>query len=289
MAKDYRFFSLGEVRPAGRRALVYGAGGIGKTTLAAHAPGPVGVIDLDGSLGVLAGKLKGLDVRCLQDIPTWPELIDGMLSKPLSECKTVVLDTGTKAEELAIAHTLATIPHEKGHKVERIEDYGWGKGYSYVYDTFISILAVLDSHIRQGRNVVVVCHDCTSNVPNPAGDDWLRYEPRLQTQTSGKASIRLRMREWADHVLFVGYDVDVKDGKGRGAGTRTVYPSELPFCMAKSRTLMEPVPLPVGFDADTSGFWLSLFGASAAVEQKPPRAPRARAPKPPVAGEPATA
>jgi len=36
-------------------------------------------------------------------------------------------------------------------------------------------------------------------------------------------------------VLFCGYDVDVRDGKGTGTSTRTIYPVELPFCMAKSR------------------------------------------------------
>jgi hypothetical protein len=90
---------------------------------------------------------------------------------------------------------------------------------------------------------VLICHDCTSTVPNPAGEDWLRYEPRLQSPNSGKASIRLRVREWADHVLFVGYDVAAKDGKGKGSGTRTLYRAELPHCMAKSRTGADPIPL----------------------------------------------
>ena len=35
-------------------------------------------------------------------------------------------------------------------------------------------LADLDRHCRAGRHVVLICHDCTSTVPNPAGEDWLR-------------------------------------------------------------------------------------------------------------------
>jgi hypothetical protein len=148
----------------------------------------------------------------------------------------------TRAEELCVAHTLATIPHEKGHRVNRIEDYGYGKGYQFVFDTFLPLLADLDRHCRAGRNVVLVCHDCTTSVPNPAGEDWLRWEPRLQSPASGKASIRLRVKEWADHVLFLGYDVDVdKEGKGRGSGTRTLWPTELPHCLAKSRTTQDPI------------------------------------------------
>ena len=39
-------------KPAGHRIVVYGTGGIGKTTLCAALHGPVAFIDLDGSLPV---------------------------------------------------------------------------------------------------------------------------------------------------------------------------------------------------------------------------------------------
>jgi len=113
----------------------------------------------------------------------------------------------------------------------------------------LGLLGDLDNHVRAGRNIVLICHDCTATVPNPAGEDWLRYEPRLQSPASGKASIRLRVREWADHVLFLGYDINVSpDGKGRGHGTRTLYRSENPAWMAKSRTGSDPIPV----NADTN-------------------------------------
>jgi hypothetical protein len=44
-------------------------------------------------------------------------------------------------------------------------------------------------------------------------------------------------------VLFLGYDVAAKDGKGIGCGSRTLYRSELPAWMAKSRTGADPIPL----------------------------------------------
>jgi len=172
------------------------------------------------------------------------DMMDALKAPGWDRVKTIVIDSLTKAEELAIESTLKWIPHEKGHKCQRLEDYGYGKGFSHVFDTFLPLLNLLDSHTHAGRHVILICHDCTTNVPNPAGEDWLRYEPRLQSPTSGKASIRLRVREWADHVLFLGYDVAVdKDGKGQGSGTRTLYPVELPHCMAKSRTCGEAIPL----------------------------------------------
>jgi hypothetical protein len=73
----------------------------------------------------------------------------------------------------------------------------------------------------------------------------------LQSPASGKSSIRLRVREWADHVLFLGYDVAVtKDGKGVGAGSRTLYRAETPAWMAKSRTGSEPIPVEKGNETE---------------------------------------
>jgi len=233
---------------AGHRTVLFGPGGIGKTTLAATTPGPIAFFDLDDSLPRLRTSFAegdlDLDVRPVDGISSWQDIRDALHAPGWDEIRTIVIDSATRAEELAVAHTIATVPHEKREIViRRIEDYGYGKGYQHVFETFLTLLGDLDQHTRAGRHVILICHDCTNTVPNPGGDDWLRYEPRLQCPNSGKAAIRLRVREWADHVLFLGYDVDVRDGKGAGSGTRTIYPCELPHCMAKSRTIADPLPL----------------------------------------------
>ncbi len=234
---------------AGHRVLLYGPGGIGKTTLAAALPGPVAFFDLDESLGRL-----GLDVQTVE-AATWADLRAALGAEGWGGIGSIVIDTGTKAEEMAVAHTLERTLQD-GKRSTSVEGYGYGKGFGYVFDTFLPLLGDLDRHAREGRNVCILCHDCTATVPNPAGEDWIRYEPRLQSPGSGKASIRLRAREWADHVLFVGYDVAVdKEGKGRGAGTRTLYRAELPHCMAKSRTGADPIA--VGLDG--AAVWAEII------------------------------
>ena len=253
--------TFGQIQKAsGHRILLYGPGGIGKTTLAAQLPGPVAFIDLDESLPRLRPQLESAgrldNIMPVEGVKDFAGLREVLQSSGWEGVQSIVIDTATRAEEMAIAYTLENTLQD-GKRCTSVEGYGYGKGYGYVFDTFLPLLADLDRHSRAGRNVVLICHDCTSTVPNPSGEDWLRYEPRLQSPASGKASIRLRTREWADHVLFIGYDVAVtKDGKGEGCGSRTIYTAELPHCMAKSRSTQEQIPV----DGDGSVVWSKIIG-----------------------------
>lgn len=231
---------------AGHRVLLYGPGGIGKTTLGVKAPGKVAFIDTEDSLPILKTQLDAQEIELPSVVPVtnFKDTISNLKLGGWEPFKTIVIEV-TRMEEWCVAETLSTVPHEKGHKIAKIEDYGFGKGYQYVFDTFLTLLAQLDRHARAGRNVILIAHDCVNTVPNPEGDDWLRYEPRLQNPKTGKASIQLRVKEWADHVLFYGYDVAAaKDKKAKGSGTRTIYTAERPYCMAKSRT-HDGTPIPV--------------------------------------------
>jgi hypothetical protein len=235
---------------------VYGTGGIGKTTLV-YLMEQIGrkplFVDLDDG----TRKIEGCDRIKSQEVQTWDDLRAVLADTGLwSPYDTVVIDTLTRAEEMAAAWTLQNVKHEKGQKVDRIEDYGWGKGYTHIYETFLSLLGDLDAHIRAGRSVVVIMHDCTASVPNPMGEDYIRYEPRMQSPPSGKASIRARVKEWLDHLLFIGYDVAAtKDGKAKGSGTRAIYPQEMPTHMAKSRTLSSPIVYTPG----SADVWAQIF------------------------------
>lgn len=238
----------------GHRIVIYGAGGIGKTTLACRLPGPVAVIDLEDSLGRLHANLsaQGLagNYRRVKVAAEWGALIDILRSPGWDGFGSVVIDSGTRAEALCLAWMLEHVPVDSGRngavKAESIEAYGYGKGYAVEEQTFKALLAALDRHVLAGRNVCLVCHDCESVVHNPDGSDWKRIEPRLMT--TPKCSIRLDVKEWCDHLLYINYDVAVdKHGKATGAGTKTVYTSERPGYMAKSRTTQEPIPLDDSF------------------------------------------
>lgn len=211
-----------------QRVVIYGPGGVGKTTLASLAPSAI-LLDIEG------GSAR-LDVSRVEGIGTWDHLRAALQDPALTEpFSTVVIDSLTRAEELALAWTIQNVPHEKGSRVARIEDYGFGKGYQHLFDTFLLILADLDRLTERGKHVVLICHECVNDAPNPSGEDFMRYEPRLQAPKSGKASIRDRVFEWADWVGYVSYDVLSEDGKARGNGTRTVYFDARPTWRAKGR------------------------------------------------------
>ena len=113
------------IKPQGHRIGLYGPGGIGKTTLAATAPGPVAFLDMDDSLPILRPSLGDLAIRRIAGADSWQAIHDILHSEGWDEIKTIVIDSATKAEELALEWTLKNVKHDKdGVIIRRIEDYG---------------------------------------------------------------------------------------------------------------------------------------------------------------------
>jgi hypothetical protein len=235
-----------------QKIVEYGPGGVGKTKLASLIK-EIGMrplfIDLeDGS--------KFLDVERIE-ITNFPDLRSALHSEKLiAQYDAIVVDSLTKAEELARRHVVATVPHEKGHMVDDFSKYGFGKEWGHLYSAFELLLGDLDALARRGKQIICIAHDCVTSVKNPNGEDWIRYEPRLASPPNQANSIRHRVKEWADHLLFIGYDVAVSsDGKGKGGGTRTIYPTEYPGHWAKSRNLSDAI----AYEDGSAEIWKQLF------------------------------
>ena len=243
--------STGKMQGVGQKVCLYGPGGVGKTSLASLLK-DVGMkvlfIDVEDSS-------KFLDVDRVTPA-NWDEVRQALHTPSLiAPYDVIVIESLTKLEDLAAAWVCENVQHEKGKKITSIEDYGYGKGYQHIYESFLMVLGDLDAIARTGKHIITTAHVCTENVPNPEGENWLQYQPRLQSPPKlGK--VRERVKEGVDHLFFIDFDKAVSNGKAIGHGSRTIYCSERPTYWAKSRTLSDPIP----FGQNDSTLWHQLFG-----------------------------
>lgn len=218
------------------RVVVYGVPGIGKTTLACSAPNPI-VIPVEDGLGDI-----GVDAF---PQPTSLDEVMGCITslyeKPDHGYKTLVLDSLDKLEPLVWDAVCVA-----GGK-KRIEDFGFGKGYSSAISEWRSVLAGLDALREQGMTIVCIAHSTVAKVEPPDSDQYDRWQMRLHKHAEATVA------DWADAILFANYEVKLissNDQRKRaiGDGTRLLYTTERPAYRAKNRYRM-PDQLPMEWDA----------------------------------------
>ena len=238
------------------KGIVYGAGGVGKTTLCS-------LLKRFGlSVRFVDVELSSKFVDASRVTPrSWEEVRGYLRGQKILDSDVIVVDSLTRCVNLCSDFVVRTVPHEKpDRKIQRLEDYGWGKGAFHLHDCFLPILADLDALVEKGKHVICTAHECVSVVPNPESDDYIRFEPRLPSGTKkGEANIRAQVCEWADHLFFVQMDKDVKDGKAKGEGTRSIYPYNTPQFWAKSRTLEDPIDFEHPSEESAGELWKLLL------------------------------
>lgn len=215
------------IKPHAIKAVLYGTDGIGKSTFASKAPYPL-FIDTEEST-------KYLDVRRVEPAPkNWMELANYVMEVANSSaelCKTLVIDTADWAERMCIQHVCDK------HQKNGIEDWGYGKGYTYVYEEFGKLLNALTAIANNGINVLLIAHAVLKKFEQPdENGSYDRYT--LKLNDSPKTSIANMVREWADIVLFANYKTRVVevDGKMKAqGGQRVMYTTHTPAWDAKNR------------------------------------------------------
>lgn len=234
------------------KAVIYGPEGIGKSTFASKFPKPL-FIDTEGST-------TRLDVA-RTDTPSSLAMLTTILTELRTNdhgYKTLVLDTADWAERLC---TKAVC--DKSHK-EGIEDFGYGKGFTYVYEEMGRILNLLTDIWERGMNIVITAHAAIRKFEQPdemgAYDRW-----ELKLINAPKCNVCAMVKEWADMVLFANYktysvavDKEGKKFKAQG-GERVMYTAHTPCWDAKNRFDLAP-ELPFDF-----GQIAHIFGAQTAT------------------------
>ena len=213
------------VQTAPVKTVLYGPEGIGKSTFASHFPIPV-FIDTEGGT-------KRLNVARLPQPTSWAMLLDEVaeVRKGNVPCSTLVIDTADWAERLCIQAVCARA------KVNGIEDFGYGKGYTYVKEEFSKLLDALEEVLNAGHNVVVLAHAAITKFEQP---DAVGNYDRWGMKTSKQVAPLLQ--EWCDMLLFANYKTVVEkagsgpNAKNKASGGRGVlYTSHHPCWDAKNR------------------------------------------------------
>lgn len=222
------------------KCTIYGPEGIGKSSLAAQFPNPL-FIDTEDST-------THMDVKRLKKPSSWSELMQ-MLNwvKQSKPCNTIIIDTADWAQTLAEKDVI----NEKG--VMSIEDIGYGKGYVFMRDKFGNMLDKLSEIKEEGINVVLTAHSQIKKFEDPAEmGAYDRYELKLAEKSN--ASIAGVVKEWADMVLFLNYEVisvkasDMGDKYKAQGGKRVMHTTHHPAWDAKNRYGL-PDKLPLDYNA----------------------------------------
>ena len=230
------------------RIMLLGVEGVGKSTAGAAMPSPVFLCGEDGLVGNQFADVSSYTPE------SWKDVLDFVddLTNEKTEFKTLVIDTLDWIEPLLYDHTCTKYGQGKIHS---IEEFGFGKGYVLAQTETRQLLAKLDRLNKTGFAVLILAHTQIKAFQNPTGDNFDRYEPKVNGKIAGL------FKEWCDCVLFAQFDIftDKKGGmkaKAYGGQDRIVQTTHSAAWDAKNRFgLPETMPLdmPSILDAIAAG------------------------------------
>lgn len=203
------------------KTVIYGAEGVGKSSLAAKFPNPL-FLDTEGGT-------SRLNVRRIK-IKNWDELLASVkevIANP-DVCKSLVIDTADWAESFCIDYICAK------YRQASIESFGYGKGYTYIQEEFGEFLKLLNRLTEVGINPVIIAHGKPRKfeLPDEQGA-FDRYETKLTKQVAPL------IKEWCDMLLFCNYKTFVvtteNNAKKAQGGKRVMYTTHNPCWDAKNR------------------------------------------------------
>ena len=219
----------------GKKIVIYGSSGMGKTTLAALAPNPLFIALEEGGLDINNPR-TGAALNFVSDVDTYEDVLDVMdQSEILDDFETLVIDSATELEQLAIAHMLHTVPAAGGSSAANIESYGYGKGFQHLHDIFRIVLSKADQVVKRGKNVIFLAQMWPIKTTNAESDDFLKEAPLLSNKNPSNVA---QLMGWCSHMFRIGHpNLVVEDRKVQGDSTRAVFVHDELWFHAKSRTI----------------------------------------------------
>jgi len=219
------------IQPSYTKAVIYGVEGIGKSTLASKLPKPL-FVDVEGGTNQL--KVDRVSPKTHSEIL---QLIANLKADQVGY-KTLVIDTADWMEKLILRHIIDSA----GDKINSIEDFGYGKGYTMVEETWAKFLDKLN---ELPMDVVLLAHSELKKFEQPQEQgSYDRYTMKLSKK--GNAILK----EWPDALLLANYKTlvetdEMKKAKAHGQ-KRTLYTTHHASWDAKNRFgLKDELPMEI--------------------------------------------
>ncbi len=194
--------------------MIYGQEGVGKTSLAARADAPI-FLDAEGS----TVKLGDVARYTWEDGPggyipqTFQQVLDAIkdIGTEAHEYGTLVIDGLERIEKLIWDHIcerdsgIQSPMNKKGGQLLSVEAYDFGTGPKVAINEWMLLLRYLERvALGKGMDVILIGHACVKNFANPSGEDYDRYNLRLQDSKATTAAGVVK--EWADDLAFLCFD-----------------------------------------------------------------------------------
>ena len=217
--------------------VLYGPGGIGKTTFASQMKKPV-IVQAEDGIGVI--ECPHVDVA-----KSYEEFITNLTFCAEQDYKTLVIDS---------LDWLETLIHE--HICEKngwpdISSPAYGKGYASALEIWKEYLNILNECRDKGFTILQIAHNEVRRYEDPSSEPHDRHQIKLHRKAADLVI------EHSDAVFFANYKIGTIQVKGKGGGMttklkqgdRTIFTHETPGFQAKNR---------FGLDAEMPFDWSAI-------------------------------